>query len=216
MGLIAYIFALIAFIPAEAVLDENDGFQVGGTIWNGNAVLGGTVQADWAVSPIDSISRLAFSARVRITGGGSDLTGLITQRGEQFGIDNLSGQLGGDTLEALFPRLPVRCSFEGSLRIERLRLGGQGQTAEGQMLTGPVSCTAKQLAGVPVNFPSLAGRIAPNANESTGSIATTGAQAVSLVEVRLSPKGALSIWPTQMAITRAPFLAGLRYDTVVD
>ena len=197
-------------------MDESERLRLGGTVWNGNAVLGSTVQVDWVVSPLASISRLGFSAQFHLTGGGSDLAGQVTQRGEQFQIDDMSGQVSGELLEALFPRLPVRCGFEGDLRVDKLRLGGSGQTLQGNLLTGPVTCFSKDVAGIPVEFAGLTGTVRQTSTDSTGAIASKGAESLSLVEIRLTREGALSIWPTQMAVARAPFLASQRYDTVID
>ncbi len=55
----------------------------------------------------------------------------------------------------------------------------------------------------------------PVARGSQGSLATLAGRET-LVELRLSPEGNLSIWPTAGLVRIAPLLAGVRYDTRVD
>ncbi|MGB7409019.1 MAG: hypothetical protein WA908_10980, partial [Pontixanthobacter sp.] len=51
-GVVAYLIGMIALIPAAAIIDENDRLDVGGTIWDGAAVVGSTTRFDWDFSPL--------------------------------------------------------------------------------------------------------------------------------------------------------------------
>lgn len=212
---IAYVIGLIATIPAAAVLDESDRLAVGGTIWNGEAVLASTIRVEWSFAPLTTLSRLAFSADWRITGGGTDLAGMISQRGDVMTLHDAAGQIDGSLLNALFPGLPLTCSFTGTARIDNLRLGGDDQAAQANFVTGPVTCAAKAMAALPVQLPPLTADVVASDEASAGALMTEQSKE-HLVEMRLDRDGMLSIWPTPMAVERLPLLAGRRYDTRID
>lgn len=202
-------------IPAAAVLDENDRLSVGGTIWDGKAVLDSTIRVAWDFSPIASLSKLAYTAQWHLMGGGSDLAGSATQRGEQLQLDDVSGRVDGGLLDALFPNLPLSCRFVANVRLAYLHLGGNGQGGAGTLRTGPVNCNAKDLAAFPLDLPQMEADLAPAGDGTTGAL-TTVDDSAHLIELRLSPDGMLSVWPTQMAVELAPMLAGKRYDTKIE
>lgn len=214
-GLIAYLLGLIAMIPARAIVDETDNFRVGGTIWNGEAVLASTLRFDWHFAPIDTLTRLGFSADWQLSGGGTDLAGSLTSRGDVLRFDKVSGQADGTLLSALAPKLPFTCRFAADVAIERIVLGGSAQQALGSFRTSPANCALRDIAAPPVELPAMRADVAPGARGSSGALMTAAGQ-LHLAEVRLAPTGALSIWPTANAVQRAPFLAGMRYDTTVE
>lgn len=216
IGILAYFLGLIAMIPAAALIDESDRVQVGGTIWNGEAVLASSIRVEWVLAPLASLGNGAFSADWHLSGGGNDLAGEASRRGDQWRVANVAGQIDGSLLDAAFPHLPLSCRFTGDVRIDRARLGGgDGQQVLGSLRTGPANCYARQATALPVELPEMIANIGPIANGSGGALMTATGRA-HLIEMRLSPQGMLSIWPTQFAVERVPFLAGQRYDTKVD
>ena len=214
-GLIAYLIGLIALIPAKAVVDERDGLQVGGTIWNGQAVLGSTLRFDWQFAPVATLTRLGFGADWHLSGGGTDLAGSLTSRGAVLRFDKVSGQADGTLLSALAPRLPFTCRFIADVAMERIVLGGSAQEALGNFRTSPANCALRAIAAPPVELPAMRADVTPGARGSSGALMTAAGQ-LHLIELRLAPTGALSIWSTSNAVQRVPFFAGMRYDTVIE
>ena len=210
---------MIAFIPAAAMVDENDRLKVGGTIWDGAAVIGSTIRFDWDFAPISTIGNFAFAADWHVTGGeldgGNDLTGLMVQAGDQLRFEDVAGRADGNLLGVLFPNLPLACRFSADVALDYVRIGGEGQGGSGSLTTGPASCHAKDLAAFPVDLPSMEGSMTPAQGTTTGALMNAEDRR-HLVELRWSEDGALSIWPTQAATTLAPVLAGQRYDTQIE
>ncbi len=206
---------MIALIPATAVVTENDRLKVGGTIWDGVAVVGSTIRFAWDFAPLDTIGNLAFTADWNLTGTGTDLTGELAQAGDQLQVEDVTGLADGALLDVLFPNLPLRCRFDAEISIDYLHLGGDGQGGAGGARTGPAACHAKDLAAFPVDFPAMRGELVPGDTMTSGALAAAAGRE-RLIELRLSPDGMLSIWPTQAATRIAPVLAGQRYDTKVE
>ncbi len=215
IGILAYVIGLIATIPAATMIDESDRVQVGGTIWRGEAVLASTIRFEWVFSPLTTLSKMAFSAEWRVSGGGTDLAGTATKRGNQLQFVDVAGQADGSLLDAAFPDLPLSCRFTADVRVDQAYLGGEGQRVQGTLRTGPMACSAKQLAALPVELPAMTGALGPGGNGTAGALISSADQA-HILELRLSPQGMLSVWPTQFAVQRVPFLAGKRYDTQIE
>ena len=209
VGLLAYCFGLIAMIPASLVLPKSDRWQVGGTIWNGEAVLGGTTSLNWQWSPIASLSRFAFAANWHMTGGNTDLIGSASPGFSRLQIDNVSGVADGNLLNLAAPTLPMTCKFLAKVNLDTLTVGGSNQQASGNLRTSPVHCTAKGLAIAALDFPALNGKISPAHGLSSGALITLPS-GQHLVEARLYTTGAFSLWPTAALIGRVPALGGTR------
>ncbi|MGB3738437.1 MAG: hypothetical protein WA948_03700 [Pontixanthobacter sp.] len=215
--MVAYLIGMIAFIPAAAMVTENDRLKVGGTIWDGAAVVGSTILFDWDFAPISTIGNFAFAADWHLTsaGPGSDMTGRMVQAGEQLRFEEIAGVGDGNLLDVLFPNLPLTCRLSADVALDYVRIGGEEQGGSGSLTTGPASCNAKDLAAFPVDLPAMEGNMTPAPGTTTGALMSAQDRR-HLVELRWSEEGALSIWPTQAATTLAPVLAGQRYDTQVD
>lgn len=215
VGALAYLIGLIATIPASTLIEENDRLQVGGTIWNGEAVLASSIRVEWSAAPLTSLIKLAYSAQWRMSGEGNDVAGMVTKKGDQFQFENISGQISGSLINAAFPNLPLSCQFTADARIPSLNVGGEGQEGIGTVRTGPMRCSAAALAALPVELPEMTGAFGPTAAGTGGALKTVNGQ-VHFIEMRLSREGMFSVWPTQAAVGMAPFLAGQRYDTKID
>jgi hypothetical protein len=215
VGVISYICALVALLPARMVLSETESLRVGGTIWNGEAVIASAIHVDWQFSLIRSLTDLAYSADFHMTGGATDLAGGITQAGDVMRFREVSGQLDETLWNALGGNLPMQCRFVADVAIEKLVLGGNAQMAEATMQVSPSTCTAAAVPGVPAQLPAARFSIVPNGSISTGALVANGSR-MHLLEARLTRDGALSIWPTALASELTPVLAGIRYDTKID
>lgn len=188
---------------------------MGGTIWNGEAVLGGTTRLDWQWSPIASLSRLAFAANWHMTGGDTDLIGTAAPGFSRLRLDNVSGVADGNLLNLAAPALPVMCRFLAQVNIDTMTVGGSDQQVSGNLRSSPVHCTAKALAAAALDFPALHGRIGPAHGLSSGALITLPS-GQHLVEARLYSTGAFSLWPTAALTARVPALGGTRLDTTVN
>lgn len=205
---------MIVTIPAAWLLPKSDRWQVGGTIWNGEAVVAGTTRLVWHWSPLASLRQFAFAADWHMTGGNTDLVGTGTPGLGRMRLDNVSGVADGNLLEAVAPNLPVTCRFLAQVSLDTIILGGDAQQIAGNLRTSPVHCTAKALAVAALDLPPLHGTIGPAHGLSSGALFTLPSRQ-HLVELRLSSSGAFSLWPTAALTARSPALAGLRYDTTL-
>lgn len=216
IGLLAYVIGLIALIPASTVVAGSDRLKVGGTIWRGEAVLGSAIQIDWTFAPLTTLTHLGFSADWHMRGGATDLAGKATQgTGGVLRLDDVSGQADGTLLVALAPRLPIACTVLADVAIDTITIGGSAQRAEGRLRTSPAKCAMRSGLGTPVDLPALSGEITPTSIGSSGAL-MTALRREDLVEVRWSRNGAISVWPTPMAVRLAPVLSGMRYDGKID
>ncbi len=206
-------------IPASVVLPKSDMWQVGGTIWNGEAVIASTTRVDWQWSPLASLSRLALTANWHMTGGATDLVGMASPGLHRLRLDGVSGVADGTMLGLAAPNLPVTCRFLAQVSLDTLVIGGSDQQARGSLRTSPVHCTPRALAATALDLPALHGTIGPVRGRtmpglSSGALFTLPSQQ-HLVEARLSSTGALSLWPTAALTARVPALGGTRLDTMV-
>lgn len=213
-GVLAYCAGLIATIPASLVLPKSDRWQIGGTIWNGEAVVAGTTRIAWQWSPLASLRHFGFAADWHMTGGATDLAGTATPGIGRFRLDGVSGVVDGNLLETVAPNLPVTCRFLAQVNLDTVIVGGDAQQIAGSLRSSPVRCTAKALAAAALDLPALHGTISAAHGLSSGALFTLPARQ-HLVELRLSASGAFSLWPTAALTARSPALAGIRYDTAL-
>ncbi len=214
LGFLAYAAGLIAMIPAAVVLPKSELWQVGGTIWNGEAVIGGTNHVEWHWSPIASLSRLAYAANWHMTGGATDLVGTVSPGPGRLRLERVSGVADGSLLDLAAPNLPVTCRFLAQVSLDTVVVGGSDQHATGSLRTSPVHCTAKALAAAALDLPALHGTIGQRPGLSSGALFTLPSHQ-HLVEARLYRSGAFSLWPTAALTARVPALGGMRLDTTI-
>ena len=214
IAVLAYLAGLIAQIPARTLITESDKLKAGGTIWNGEAVRGSTIRLDWRFAPLRSLTSLALSADIHITGGGTDLAGKATRQNGGLVLTDMTGQIDGSLLDVLAPDLPLSCRFVAQAKIAWLALSGTAQGAAATMQLSPATCTAPS-GTLPVTLPASRFEVRPVGGTSVGALSTQAGR-VHLIELRLSPEGNLSVWPTGALVRTAPVLAGVRYDTRID
>lgn len=216
IGLLAYVIGLIALIPASAIVAGSDRLKVGGTMWRGEAVLGSAIHIDWTFAPLTTLTHLGYSADWHMRGGATDLAGKATRgSGGVLRLDDVSGQADGALLDALAPRLPIACTVLADVAIDTITIGGSAQRAEGRLRTSPAKCATRTGLGPALELPALSGEVTPTAIGSSGAL-MTALRREDLVEVRWSRNGAISVWPTPMAVRLAPVLSGMRYDAKID
>jgi hypothetical protein len=216
----AYCVGLIALVPAQVLLPKSDVWQVGGTIWNGEAVLAGTTRLDWQWSPLASLSNFTPVANWHMTGGATDLVGRASLGVGRLWLGSVNGVADETVLNLAAPDLPVACRFVAQVSLDTLVIGGSDSQASGSLRTSPVHCAvkaqgvAKGMAAPAFDLPALRGNIGTAHRLSSGALVLPASRQP-LVEVRLDRNGALSLWPTSALTTRVPALIGARLDTTV-
>jgi hypothetical protein len=200
-------------IPARFVLRDSDRMRVGGTAWNGEAVVGSTMRIVWHWSPMASLLQFGYTANWQMTGGDTDVSGSATPKAGRIVLRDISGQIDGTALDAVAPALPVSCRFLAQVDLARLTIGGKDQLADGTLRTSAVHCTARLAGAGALDLPSLRGTLVPGAGLTTGALVTPSRQ--HLIEARLTSDGGFSVWATPELAARTPLLAGARYDTVI-
>lgn len=216
VGIVAYCAGLIAMIPARYVVPEGDRVQIGGTAWNGEAVLGSAMRIEWHWSPLETLMRGGFTAAWRMTGADTDLAGMVMPGRHTLRLLDVSGQADGTLLDAAAPDLPFSCQFIAHVDIRDLQVGGGDQQARGTLRSTPVRCTARIITGASLDLPALRATIEADRNHtgSSGALVTVASQQ-HLAELRLSRSGALSLWPAPALIARAPIFSSQRLDTTI-
>jgi len=214
LGVLTYCAGLIAMIPARFVVPDSDRMRVGGTAWNGEAVLGSTMRIAWHWSPMASLLRLGYTANWQMTGGDTDLSGSATPKAGRIVLRDIAGQIDGTLLDAAAPALPLSCRFLAQVQIAQLTLGGKNQMADGNLRSSVVHCTSRTAVAGALDLPALRGTLVPTAGMTTGALVTAPSRQ-HLIEARLTSDGGLSVWVTPELAARTPLLTGARYDTVI-
>lgn len=200
LGIAAYAVALVATIPASAIVDRGAWRTgVGGTVWNGEVGLAGGSVLSWEWAPLRSLVSLAFAADWSAKGAATNLGGRALIGPSSTGVDAMTGSADGTLLQALQPDLPFVCDMALQLDFPKAKLGGSGQMVEGQMLTDPGTCRPKA-GGVATPVPAMVLtadhvgdrstiRLAP-ATQRRRTLLTMVLSGDGTVEVQLTPEGA--------------------------
>lgn len=155
LGIAAYAVAMIATIPASAVIGSGAWRTgVGGTVWNGEVGLAGGSRLEWRWAPLRSLVNLAFAADWRAEGSDTNLGGRALIGPRTTTIDALSGSADGTLLQAVAPDLPFTCDMRMQLDVPKARIGGSSQMVQGRMLSELGTCTPKP-RGAPTTVPPL-------------------------------------------------------------
>lgn len=156
IGIAAYVVALVATIPASAVL-SNGAWRSGvaGTIWNGEVGVAGGSRLEWHWAPLRSITSLGFAVDWRATGANTDLGGRAVLGTSSVAIDSVSGSADGSLLAAIQPNLPFTCDVRMQAEFPRIRVGGSDQQVVGRLNTEAGSCAPK-VGGAPSTLEPLA------------------------------------------------------------
>lgn len=208
--MIAYLVALAAALPARFMLDPGPRWAVGGTIWNGEAVLDGAWRVEWRWSPVRTLSSFAFASDVRISGAGTDIAGAATLWRQHTLLEGLSGRGDATLLAGLLPRLPFAC--DGSLQIDmpRLLLAHADSAAVGEVRLQGATCTPIA-GGSATTPPTLVARAFRVGGDTRIEIAPAGQQRLVVVDGGIS-NGRIHVAPTPVGRRMMPFLAALSID----
>lgn len=160
-----YALALVATLPAKAVVPP--GIDAAGTVWRGEAAVGGHVAA-WQASLVKSLARLGIAGEWHIDGDGSALAGTARWRPGSIAVDGVAGRVGWGLISLAAPSLPFVCDLDGHVALD----WADSRTARGSVTTEAGTCSAKT-GGAPrsvprlvMNFVGSAGTVVPWANRA--------------------------------------------------
>lgn len=206
VGLAAYAVALIATIPASAVVSGGAWRTgVGGTVWNGEVGLAGGSKLEWRWAPLRSLINLAFAVDWRANGDATNLGGRALIGPSSTTIDAMSGSADGTLLQAIQPDLPFVCDMAMQLDFPRMKLGGDGQQAIGQLLTEPGSCRPRR-GGMSTAVPALILTAQAIGDQSRMTLAPATQRRRILMTIVLSADGTVDVALTPEGAAALPFV----------
>ena len=206
LGIAAYAIAMIATLPAGAIVDRGDWRTgVGGTIWNGEVGLAGGSRLEWQWAPLRSLVNLAFAVDWRATGTDTNLGGRALIGPSATTIDAMSGSADGTLLQAIQPDLPFTCDMTLQAEFPRAKLGGTGQSIEGSLMTDAASCAPKR-GGVPTAIPPLILTAEHIGTQSRLRLAPATQRRRTLMTITLAEDGTVDIGMTPEGAAALPFV----------
>jgi hypothetical protein len=206
IGIAAYVVAMIATIPAGAIVKRGDWRTgVGGTIWHGEVGLAGGSRLEWEWAPLRSLINLAFAVDWRATGTDTNLGGRALIGPSSTTIDAMSGSADGTLLAAIQPDLPFTCDLPLQLEFPRARLGGSGQMVEGTLTSDAGSCAPKR-GGTPTAVPPLILTAEHVGTESRLRLAPATQRRRTLMTITLTEDGTVNVGMTPEGAAALPFV----------
>lgn len=206
-GLVAYVLALIATLPASLLLKRADEpgiwLAVSGTVWSGEAALAQGHAVRWNWAPMASLANLAYTTHLQVIGTDTELEGLMAWKPGAIVISDLNGNASASLLTAIAPNLPFLCDFPMRVNIDRIAFGGARPGAAGEIRSSSGSCSTRNsavLASTPV--PPLIGEATTNVGGSNGWLAPAGNRSEKLISFTATPNGKTSVTvsPTASAL----------------
>ena len=211
-GVIAYLLALVAFLPARVAFDPGPRWTLSGTVWNGEALLAGTQRLEWQWSPLGSLTGGAFAANWRLTSAGGPISPAMPRYGgSRVLLEDVSGEINAGLLTALDPTLPFECAATMQVRIDRLAVGGDAQSGSGRLRSEGGQCTSKAIGIATFVLPTLTGRLMPSGDVTALSLAAAGSRR-ELVRGSLTRHGHLRVAMTSAGTQVLPFARAFAID----
>lgn len=214
-GLVAYLLALIATLPARLLLERADKpgiwLAVSGTVWNGEAALSQGHAVRWQWAPLASLANLSFSTHLEVIGADTELKGIAAWRPSGIVITDLKGNASASLVSALAPTLPFVCDFSMQVNIDRLAFGGSAPGAAGEIMGSAGSCATRNSSiAASTAVPPLVGEATINVGGSNGWIAPRGNRSEKLVSFAVTPSGETSITVSPTASALVPGIEAVR------
>jgi hypothetical protein len=207
LGIAAYAVAMIATIPASAVL-KNRPWRAGisGTVWNGEVGITGGGQAEWRWAPLRSIAGLGYAADWKLRGPDTELGGRAIAGFTSVVFDKVSGSANAGLISVLRPNLPFTCDMTAQIEMERMEMGGSGQMMQARVLSDPGSCGMRGMAAARTQVPALLFTAEKTGNATRIRLAPATQRMKTLIEGTLSPTGQLELTLTPEGAQMLPFL----------
>ncbi len=205
-GIAAYAVAMIATIPASAIVSGGAWRTgVGGTVWNGEVGLAGGSKLEWHWAPLRSLVNLAFAVDWTATGDATNLGGRALIGPSSTTVDAMSGSADGTLLQAIQPDLPFVCDMAMQLDFPRAKVGGSGQKVSGQLLTDPGTCRPKR-GGVATAVPALVLTSQAIGTQSRMTLSPATQRRRALMTIVLSEDGTVDLSLTPDGARVLPFV----------
>lgn len=206
LGIAAYVVALVAGMPAGVIVG-NEPWRTGiaGTVWNGEAGIAGGGRLAWQWAPLRSLTSLGFAVDWRMAGSGTGMAGRALVRPSSTLVDAMSGSTDAGVLRAIQPDLPFTCDMTMQADFPRVKLGGDGQMAEGRLLTDPGSCRPAS-GGAPTAVPALILTAEHIGTTSRLRLAPATQRRRTLMTITLSETGDVAIAMTPEGAAMLPFV----------
>jgi hypothetical protein len=168
LGVVVYAAALVATLPARLVVPR--GVDAAGTVWRGEAALGGGHVAAWRASLLDSLGSAGVAGRWTIDGPGSAVEG-EARWGPFAGVelDAVRGRLGWPLVALAAPSLPFACDFGVHVALDRVALAPKRQAASGTLTTEAGSCSGR-FAGAARAVPRVIADFVTSGDRTTASV----------------------------------------------
>jgi hypothetical protein len=182
VGGAVYALALVATLPARVVLPR--AVDTAGTVWHGEAALGGSHVAAWHASLLDSLAAAGVAGRWTIDGPGSALQG--GARWRPFAgvvLDSVRGRAGWPLVALAAPALPFTCDAGVHVTLDRVVLAAKRQSVAGSITSDPGSCTTRTPGATKV-VPRLVADFA-GGERTTGVVSPWANRALHLADLTL-------------------------------
>lgn len=162
-GPLAYGLSLLVTLPANIVsryLDLPPQIEaLGGTVWNGSALMVGGHRAEWRLDRRTSLTRFGPYFAVTLEGSGTSLAAQarIAPVSMAATVENLRGRASWPLAAALAPDVPrLECDPVAILDVARIELSRDWMGAEGTVRSNEGACRRMTGAGnAPVTVPPL-------------------------------------------------------------
>lgn len=218
--MLTYAVALVAVMPAKAALTLTGSpvlwSDVAGSAWNGEIALRDRVRVGWDAVPLRSLTQLALAADVMVEGRDTDVTGRGRMRPGSVVLEEMTGVAGWPLFAAAAPNLPFECDVEVRVDVELMAFGGDRQGIEGNLASGPGTCTASLLgvSSAPATLPALVAEATRNDAASRVVLAPRDNRGDRLAEATLTRGGRLSltVLPAGSALLPGGFVPATSFD----
>lgn len=212
LGLASLAVALIATVPARIMLPQNgdNATHAVGTIWNGEAAIGGQTAVSWRMAPLRSILSLGVASDVVVRGGASDMTARAVWRPGRLELTSVAGIAGPGLVNTLIADLPFRCDLSFSVDLDRIVLAGPGTSVTGSVRSGAGLCWAGNGADPErAAVPAMTGRAVTTATGTSGWLAPSARpQGERLVQMTIDRSGRLTATVLGAGARILPLAAG--------
>lgn len=179
------------------------GVDAAGTVWRGEAALGGGHVAAWHASLLDSLGSAGLAARWTIDGPGSALEG-AARWGPFAGVElaAVHGRVGWPLVALAAPSLPFSCDFGVHVALDRVALAPRHQAAAGT-LTGEAGACSGRFAGAARAVPRVFADFVTSGDRTTASVTPWANRAQPLASLSIE-KGVLRLHTTAAGAALIP------------
>lgn len=182
VGAVVYALSLVATLPARVVLPR--AVDAAGTVWRGEAALGGSHVAAWHASLLESLAAVGVAGRWTIDGPGSALQGGARWRPfAGVALDNVRGRAGWPLIALAAPSLPFACDVGVHVALDRVVLAAKHQSVAGSITSDPGNCSTRT-PGVTKVVPRLVADFV-GGERTTGVVSPWANRALHLADMTL-------------------------------